>query len=253
MNNFQNLKKIEFVPRKEFFLDNWINIIQISVDGEEYSFKVSNRGNFLPAKLIVPNLNSVISFEYDNSFVEIKSNVGQYTFGFYKFITLAKTYTLIKKNIFYKVHEDFKEFYNRMLVNSIKTHFNKEKFYNFLIEMELGSFEEGFLFDDFFIENVTERFFNTTNKFFTHIVGTKYYINSFDFADFQDEPVFLVWDSENNYDPNAVAVLDKNGRKIGFIRKTISSFLVKKFQFTPVLYGKVIYTDEKNIYIEVNI
>lgn len=246
MSEINFYKKLEISYRLMPF-----KYISIDIDDKQFHFKFNKIGNFSFTKFSPKNKKVISEFDYFDCHIKIKSINESFPFGFYRVIKLSKIYTLIYKKLYFLVYKKFQQDYTYELLNSIKKHFDMNTYINFLIEIELGSFEENILVDDFEIETLADEFIELSDKFYTHVVGTKYHQNSKN-VNISDN-VFLVWEDENRFDSNAVVVLNKKMEKIGYIRRTISPFLVKKLKEKAILQGKILYISEEDIFIEVSL
>lgn len=74
-------------------------------------------------------------------------------------------------------------------------------------------------------------FYEQETEFLTRVVGVRFE----DRADVVEdltvgEQLFLVWEQDNPYDPKALAVMTRNGHKVGYIRRSIARMLVARIK-----------------------
>jgi hypothetical protein len=53
------------------------------------------------------------------------------------------------------------------------------------------------------------------------------------------DPVFVVREPQNNYDPNAVSLLWKNGEKLGYLRRTIALHVAPQMDHGCLYTGRI--------------
>ncbi len=228
--------------------------VKIKINDEEFYFSFDEYGDsFEPILKPEIELKGTFKFSYFDQSIEISVENKEMKFGFFKLVKLAKVYTLIHKKYFYLISEKYPELYNVWLLRAVKSHFDDLIYQNFIVEIELGSFNEEIkIFPKEIINKIANEFFKNNKTFSTHLVGFKYNSYRFETPNIESKEIYLMWESDNEHDSNAVIVVDKNAQKLGYLRKTISPFLMGILKEKLFLKGKVIkYINQDNIFLEV--
>ncbi len=144
--------------------------------------------------------------------------------------------------------------------------FGSEIWENFLTEIGLGSFnsEDLSLLESLFGPSLMERFENflkTTPFLLTRIVGFRHYAHNFERENNSlivkpGDKIFLVHEN-NEKDPFAIAVLWKNGEKLGYLRKNLAQFLIERFKKGDIPSGEIIEVfpssdDNEKVFIKID-
>ena len=219
-------------PEGDFIYREWE-----AVSGKELSFSSEEFGEF---SIVIPE------------------NVEEVDFGFNKFIEIAKGLSLIDKGILFLAYKNLKKYGNLSLENLIKKIFGKSIYENYLIEGVMGDF--GYIEDEE-TEEIAEKFFKENNIFYTRVVGFRYRIREFILNDEllvkEGDTVYAVWEKDNPHDENAVAVYHSTGKKLGYLRRTLSPYISKILKKKLILEGKVIkvmpnyFPPDERVFLEV--
>ena len=76
--------------------------------------------------------------------------------------------------------------------------------------------------------------------FITRVVGLRYEgrLRNLDYAS-ERQPIFLTWEPDNPYDPNAIKVISIRGEDLGYLRRTVSKQVAQRFRRGEVFVGSI--------------
>lgn len=234
--------------------------ISIKLEKKEIPLVITPEGDFILSEEKVEGRELSFSSEEVGSFsLIIPENGEEVDFGFSKFVELGKGLSLLEGKVLFLAYKVLKPYRGASLDSLIKRVFGEKLFTNFLIEGVLGDFsyeEEG---DP---EQLAEEFLSKTDFFYTRVVGFGYRVKEFlkgeELLVKEGDRVYSVWEKENPHDENAVAVYHESGKKLGYIRRTISPLLVKRLRKRYFFEGRVIkvmprhYNDNERVFIELS-
>ena len=197
----------------------------------------------------------------------------------YRFLVKAiKILTYAQAGATYKcgtwINHDFVS--DKGLLSLFKKMIGDEKLQEIFFEYVLGQFDYGkneqdvnnltFMFGGMprDLEEEAYNWYKKTKKFSTRVVGFRYrqerfvkVVNGEEILKMKPgQDVLVIREPENKYDNNAVSFILNNGEKIGYVRKTIASFLARLMDKGRIYQGKVSavladYRDEdERVYVE---
>ncbi|WP_461829842.1 HIRAN domain-containing protein [Aquifex sp.] len=233
--------------------------ISIKLGRREIPLVITPEGDFILSEGKVKGREITFSSEEVGSFSLIIPESGEEVdFGFSKFVELGKGLSLLEGRVLFLAYKVLKPYRGASLDFLIKKVFGEKLFTNFLVEGILGDFS----YEEEDPEQLAEEFLSKTDIFYTHVVGFGYRVKEFlkgeELLVKEGDRIYAVWEKENPHDENAVAVYHESGKKLGYIRKTISPFLVKRLKTGYLFTGKVIkvmprhYNDNERIYVELS-
>jgi len=230
----------------------------IKIDQDVYFFSIHDTIPILkPLEFSIETFSKIFDFKYFDSQVEIwfSDKFTELDYGFFTFILIGKIYTLMKKRFFYFIAEKYEDFLSDDILESLFFHFDKDLFYNLIFEISLGSFNIKLpWFEEVEILNEFEKFLKKIDRFYTHVVGHQYYKYLHEEPFKENQQIFLYWEDLNEYDENAVVIVDENTKRIGYLRRTIAPFLTEILKTKIILNGKILkYVNQNNIFIEIEL
>ncbi len=239
-------EKYKKLAKKEHFLKIKYELLKRKTDksidflfmlNKTYRLSLDYRGNICFS-------NKEIPFEPFpvNPNILIESGVvsEELQFGFTKILDFYRFLKFFEEKLYIFAYKFVKEHFEFEQINSFINHyFSLDELVNFVIESKFDSFEEkndiwDYLdFKNYLISNL--------NSFYTRIVGEDYHIKNEEYLSVlkENDPVYAVWDYKNPYDENAIAILDKNGQHIGYLKKEIAQILSPKLKKNLYLQGKI--------------
>ncbi len=230
--------------------------MKLKIEGEnlEVYLLVSPEGGYLPSKEPL-EVEKVLSFEHPflGKFSVGASPEGETNFGLLKFVEIAKGLLYAERGLLFESYKAVKNFLNFDWLNLLGETFGETTLKNFLLEATLGAFEpDGFVEKEFDTEKLAKEFFSLSGvNFYTRVVGFGYRRETFEDEKGNltlkvGEKVFALWEKENEYDPNAVAVYHQSGEKLGYLRKTYSEHLKGVLREKLLLEGEIVGVIERN-------
>ena len=114
------------------------------------------------------------------------------------------------------------------------------------MEVTLGSFSKEELPIEEDPKDTAKGIFEEGGVYHTRVVGVGYRMKDIEDDEGnlkvnEGDKVYVVWESENEHDENALAVYHSTTSKLGYIRRTISEILVEKVKKLGHLEGKVCF------------
>ncbi len=161
-------------------------------------------------------------------------------FGFTKILDFYRFLKFFEKKLYIFACKFVKQHFEFEQINTFINHyFSLDELVNFVIEAKFDNFEEKTGIWDYldFRNYLTDKM----ETFYTRVVGENYHIKNEDYLSAlkENDPVYAIWDYKNPYDENAVAILDKNGQHIGYLKKEIAQILSPKLKKNLYLQGRI--------------
>ena len=230
--------------------------MKLKIEGEhlEVYLLVSSEGGYLPLKEPF-EVEKILSFEHPllGKFSVGFSPEGEINFGLSKFVEIAKALLYAERGLLFESYKAVKNFLNFDWFSLLGETFGETTLKNFLLEATLGAFEpDGFIEKEFDTEKLAKEFFSLRGvDFYTRVVGFGYRRETFEdergnLTLKMGDKVFALWEKENEYDPNAVAVYHQSGEKLGYLRKTYSEHLKGVLKKKLLLEGEIVGVLERN-------
>lgn len=238
--------------------------LKIELENKSIPLLITPEGDYIHFEFKEPSTQIIElnSYEWGTIKIGFLNKESTLNFGLAKFVEIAKGLALIEKGLLFLAYKILKPYMNASLYRVLEGVFGKNKFYNLLIEAKLGDFSEENLILPDDIEKIAKEFFYESKTLYTRVVG--FYYRWQDFYDFErksstigkGDRVYALWEKENAYDENAVCIYHQSGKKIGYIRRTISPYLVEILKKNPVIKGEVVsslpenYEHDERVYVK---
>jgi len=221
--------------------------LKIKAKTLEVGLKVSPEGGYLSAEVDPVGITLNFNHPFLGEFSLITSPAGRVNFGLTKFVEIAKGLLYARRGVFLRSYAAVKPYLDHDWLRLLENTLGDKVLKNWVLEATLGSFEpDGFLEREFDPERLAEEFFyGGSLEFYTRAVGFGYRRETF-----EDErgnltlgvgdPIYALWERENEHDPNAVALYHGSGEKLGFVRRTYAPFLKELLRERLLLKGEII-------------
>ncbi len=209
--------------------------------------KITPEGGYLPANANPAGKTLNFNHPLLGNFSLTFSPSGRVNFGLTKFVEIAKALLYTRRGIFLKSYKAVKPYLDHDWLNLLRETFGDRIFVNWLLEATLGLFEpDEVLIREFEPEKLAGEFFDGDSlEFYTRAVGFGYRRKLFEDEEGkltlrEGDKLYALWERENEYDPNAVALYHQNGERLGYLRKSYAPYLKEKLKELIVLEGEII-------------
>ena len=172
-------------------------------------------------------------------------------FGLERVIRLKNFFKFMEKEAYLRAYREIEDIFSSDSITALAVdHFDFQKALNFLIEAELGSFD--FVNLIVYKNEIYEHYFQSYSTFSTRVVGVKYsdeqVINDLK----EGQTVYVIWEDINRHDKNALKVINSRGEKIGYIRKTLSPYILSFLKRSFFIKGEIRSILDSDIFVRLS-